>query len=192
METNPVPPAEMESHSYNGDWSLLTQVGRIPHCLCSPVLLTCPGSLVPSSTWSIQHYWRFWSPTDHFFGSPLRIWNISVTSPKAAVKLLAFFFFYHPTLSGASVRTPGCSWHPEPSCLDLQASLTWRCLWHLITSAWLPPSTQLSFPKTKLIINAWILDKLSLPNFSFHSKNHQCSKLLKFKAWNLPFSLQAV
>ena len=93
METNPVPPAEMESHSYNGDWSLLTQVGRIPHCLCSPVLLTCPGSLVPSSTWSILHYWRFWSPTDHFFGSPLRIWNISVTSPKAAVKLLAFFFF---------------------------------------------------------------------------------------------------
>lgn len=63
------PPAEMESHSYNGDWSLLSQVGRIPHCLCSPVLFTCPGSLVPSSTWSIQYYWRFWSLQTIFWKS---------------------------------------------------------------------------------------------------------------------------
>lgn len=155
LETNPVSPAEMESHSYKGDWSLLTQVGRILHCLCSPVLLTWPGSLVPSSTWSIQHYWMFWFPKDHFLGSPLRIWNISVTSPKAAVKLLAFFFFL-TTLLWVVLQLEPLGAHGTQNCLALTCRPPWHDSVHGISS---------------LLLDCSIINSTQLPQNQTH---YQC------------------
>lgn len=76
-------------------------------------------------------------PTDHFVGSPLRIWNVSVKSSR-------LFWSFWPSLATLFLLPPPfwslqwaslCSWH-RLSRLDLQATLAQLLQWRPIISAW--------------------------------------------------------
>lgn len=139
---------------------------RIPHCLqsCFVHLSREPGPfqhMIHSALLEVLVPYR------PFFWSPLRIWNISVTSP-AAVKLLASFF---TTLLWVVLQLEPWVLMAPRTILPWPAGLSWHDGVYGISSLLLDCHHQLnSASQTKLIINTWILDKLSLPNFSISFK----------------------